>query len=922
MQALGELHMRHGAKQFRLTRPSLEGAHALRAESDLHEYLKVFMHPRDVVMDLAPEYGRGAIFFAGVLDCRVIAVPEDETSQELLHRNVEANGMSQSVEVLAAATHASGNVVVPTGRLALLKIGAKAAASADALLEALVRDRGVLLCAGLESDASSSIASRLARHSYTTLAVFDDARHFVFVPVATTEEVARFTQFVRSCPSFGGGTTQGGASTGDDGAQGVSIPPGSRRDTLPQEQQAAGAPPAAPIDESMLADLQGQIARLEARMRQQSEAQRVETSQLASELRMRVGRVEQKHEALLNGRIFGSLRAIANVLRKLNPTRAIAAFKAESESRVIVAGAGSKVVVAPPKPAAPAEPPPEKLPSPERVPISGVSYMSRPQGGVSGAEVVYAGEPLITVVMTTYNTAEFVESAVRSILNQTWRNLELIIIDDCSSDDTRKKIEALQAVDSRIKLYCFGENRGTYWCKNFGITKSSGSVITFMDSDDISEPRRLERQFAALNHPGYAVSTCNHVRKDESGEVILINGVAERVAYISQMVKRKVFEEVGYFDTIRTSADDEFLRRVRITYGQQAHVNVKEVLYIALLRDGSLTRDPANAINFVQQRNSSQSFLSPQRRHYAAMCDRWHKFLQEKSLRPYMPFPVVRRPFPVFGKLVVDAGHYDGNQISACMATYPPREEKLRDVVASLLPQVDRIYVYLNEYSEVPSFLRHSRITTVIGKQDLRDNGKFFFSNEVPRGYCFTVDDDIAYPPDYVQAMIRKLEFYERKAVVGLHGTVYAKPVRSFFKGRTLLHFEESLGVDTVVNQLGTGTVAFHTDLWRPELKWFETTGMADVWLAVHARQLRIPLISVARDAQWLQPIGAEETTLFREFRKNDELQTNLVRGLAPWKEELSNALSASVKAKRTKYGSAYASLLPRLGVAPDAPRA
>ncbi|KQY49820.1 glycosyltransferase family A protein [Lysobacter sp. Root494] len=917
-EELKQVEMRHGAKRFRLSCP-VAWEH-VRESANLHEYLALFLSRDDVVIDAAPGYGRDTVFFAGVVGCRVTAVAADQNGA-LLQGNLEANGLLQRIAVIdvdALREHASA---IPAGRLRLVRIDENVPADAiEALVATLVRDRAVLVCAGLGSDASAALALRLSAHRYTALATLDESRCFLMAPVGDSREVARLARFLRCCPAWGGDPA---ALHESPQVEAVRVAP---VDAPVEKAPAAPAPQLMPqlapvIDEAVSADLRDlreQLARIDARSRQQLEIQRDELRQLAAELRARLAQAEQRHEALLNGRIFRTLGAIARVVRRLQPAPPRTPGKVVADT--LASAAAAPIAHVTPAPTA-VTTDPERLPPPERVPLAGVPYMCRPMGGVSGADVVYPGEPLITVVMTTYNTEPYVEAAVRSILDQTWRNLELIVVDDCSTDGTRSKIEAIRALDPRVKLYCFGENRGTYFCKNFGITQSSGAVVTFMDSDDISEPRRLELQFKALNQPGFAVSTCNHVRKDESGQVILINGVAERVAYISQMVKRKVFEEIGYFDTIRTSADDEFLRRVRITYGTQAQTNVKDVLYIALLRDGSLTRDPANAINFVQQRNSTQSFLSPQRRHYAAMCDRWHKYLGEKNLRPYMPFPVVRRPFPVFGRLVVDGGRYDGNRITACLATYPPREEKLRAVVAALLPQVDQIQVYLNNYTAVPDFLRHSRITTVLGKEDLRDNGKFYFPKDLPRGYCFTVDDDLAYPPDYVQAMIRKIEFYERKAVVGLHGTVYAKPIRSFFKGRTLLHFEEALEVDTVVNQLGTGTVAFHTDLWRPQLDWFKTTGMADVWLAMQARRMRIPFVAVAREGQWLLPIGTEETTLFREFRKSDEMQTALVRELAPWKEELSKELAASMAGKRRKLGTAYAMLLPRLGIAEDAPR-
>lgn len=890
------------------------------------DLIKALVLPGDLMLDF-PVPGNIAADAGAAVRLKQLGEDRNAASAPVLE-HFPLSGWESSVE-----TSLQGR---PGARVSLIHLaGGFDAEFGTALARVAAANRAVVEIATPGCEPVRQLGDFLCRRGYSAVPCLGEEPVLLLVPAGERAERRRLASLV-------------GPASGDArAARGAALPPApsgpveSRAARVPAYEPPPASLPAAQMPDGRaaadeiallqaeLSEIRAQLGRVEQRTAGQIDLQSLELSRVKAEMRTRTDMLLSRHEALLNGRIFSTLRRISGYLRLGSPSRApvqpVVAVQSPPEQaeppveiHAVPASAAPDATAAKVAGEAMAD----ALPSPQGVRIAGVPYMSRKKGGVVGAEVTYPGEPLISVIMTTYNTENYVEAAVRSILDQSWRNLELIVVDDCSTDSTRARVESLQKHDSRIRLYCFGENNGTYFCKNFGITKASGSVVTFMDSDDISMPLRLEKQFHALNVNGVAVSTCNHVRKNEDGSTILINGVAERVAYISQMVKRSVIEEIGYFDTVRTSADDEFLRRVRITYGMNAQVNVKDVLYVALLREGSLTRDPANAINFVQDRNASQSFLSPQRRHYAAMCDKWHRHLDERGLRPYMPFPVVRRPYPAFGRLVVGDGRYDGNMITACMATYPPREDKLRTVVAALLPQVDAINIYLNGYEKVPPFLQHSRINAVLGGTDLRDNGKFYFTKDVPRGFCFTVDDDIAYPPEYVQSLIRRIEFYERRAVVGLHGTIYAKPIRSFFRGRTLLHFEEELERDTVVNQLGTGTVAFHTDLLRPELEWFETTGMADVWLALEARKRRIPLIAIARQAHWLLPIGIEETTLFREFRKNDDLQTQVVKRLAPWREELSRDLAVSVVGKKQRLGESYAQMLPMLGIGDKASRA
>ncbi|MGE8279987.1 MAG: FkbM family methyltransferase [Stenotrophomonas sp.] len=553
------------------------------------------------------------------------------------------------------------------------------------------------------------------------------------------------------------------------------------------------------------------------------------------------------------------------------------------------------------------------------VKIENISYTSRKGNvaSVAGLDQALPESALISVVMTTFNTKDYVEAAVRSILEQSHSKLELIVVDDGSNDGTLELLEAMRIADKRLRVFSFGVNRGTYWCKNFGITKAKGVAITFMDSDDTSAPSRLAEQYKVLREPGCAVSTCLHERRTLGGELVTVAGRTKRLAYISQMMRRQVFDAIGYFDCVRTSADDGMLRRIKVFVGATAHRNVDQVLYHAVVRENSLTQDPQNKGISAQAGD-----LSVPRKAYSEAVDAWHDSLARRGRYPYLPFPLVRRPFPIHERLRVDAGgNYESEFISVCVASFPPREQQLKQVVASLIDQVDRIFVYLNDYVSVPDYLKHPRIEVRVGGEDLRDNGKFAFSTELPAGYCFTVDDDIVYPPDYVQAMIRKVEIYGRLAAVGLHGTIFAKPFVSYFEGRKLFHFKQSLDRDELVDQLGTGTLCFHTSLWNPSHLDFSSKGMVDAWIAVAAVKAGIPLVAVSRKRNWLMPIpdpaanGA--STLFDEFKNSCEAQTALINSVSGWGQGMSGAAKHSIEARIANFGSAFAREIAELNMQP-----
>lgn len=108
----------------------------------------------------------------------------------------------------------------------------------------------------------------------------------------------------------------------------------------------------------------------------------------------------------------------------------------------------------------------------------------------------YFQAPQISVVMATYNRSEkFLSRSIESILSQTYKDFEFIIIDDGSTDQTAKIVQAYAQKDNRIRFFKNKENRGLIYSLNKGIDLARGKYIARMDDDDISLPERLEKQF-------------------------------------------------------------------------------------------------------------------------------------------------------------------------------------------------------------------------------------------------------------------------------------------------------------------------------------------------------------------------------------------------------------------------------------------
>lgn len=188
--------------------------------------------------------------------------------------------------------------------------------------------------------------------------------------------------------------------------------------------------------------------------------------------------------------------------------------------------------------------------------------------------------PLVSVVLNTYNRADLLPQSVESVLAQDYPNFELIIVDDCSQDNTPEVVAATVAdAGDRVRRVRLPENRGLAAARNVGIRMARGSLVALQDDDDIWLPGKLSTQVDALNRRpecalvyGKAVSGTadgrptdrvyggsGRGRTGDNFEVMLRH---HPILGPATVVRKSVLEEVGLFDeTLRTAEDtDLFLR--------------------------------------------------------------------------------------------------------------------------------------------------------------------------------------------------------------------------------------------------------------------------------------------------------------------------------------------------------------------------
>lgn len=125
-------------------------------------------------------------------------------------------------------------------------------------------------------------------------------------------------------------------------------------------------------------------------------------------------------------------------------------------------------------------------------------------------------EGLVSVIMPTYNCAKFIGETIESIQAQTYSNWELIIVDDCSTDNTKEVVENYVELDKRIKYNCLEKNSGAAVARTIAMNLADGEYMAFCDSDDLWINNKLEKQLEFMNKNNYAFTCTAYEQIDEN----------------------------------------------------------------------------------------------------------------------------------------------------------------------------------------------------------------------------------------------------------------------------------------------------------------------------------------------------------------------------------------------------------------------
>lgn len=146
---------------------------------------------------------------------------------------------------------------------------------------------------------------------------------------------------------------------------------------------------------------------------------------------------------------------------------------------------------------------------------------------------------MISVIIPTYNREKTIIRSLMSVLNQTYKDIEVIVVDDCSTDNTKEVVE--QVNDSRVRYACLEKNSGACVARNFGVEIARGDIIAFQDSDDEWFPEKLEMQMTKLksdNADICVVPLISHNLISDEEEIHPIGGYSDDVFCLEKFLNR------------------------------------------------------------------------------------------------------------------------------------------------------------------------------------------------------------------------------------------------------------------------------------------------------------------------------------------------------------------------------------------------
>jgi hypothetical protein len=244
----------------------------------------------------------------------------------------------------------------------------------------------------------------------------------------------------------------------------------------------------------------------------------------------------------------------------------------------------------------------------------------------------------LSVLVPAYNCAQTLPVALRSILWQTWRNLEIIVVDDASTDSTPEIVEQIGRTDHRVKLIRQPTNSGAYNARNAALDCATGEFITVHDADDWSHPQKFEAQLTDLlqDNSVFNCSFAARVADDMVLDTRRTNALVENIS--SMMIRRATLKELGYWHEVRFAADSELRERVEAKT-KCAPVKIHPTVPLSFLLTSTESISGQSTTGLMSIRYGA-------RKEYRSFYRRWHE-REAQAKSPRWRIGRGEHPFPV-----------------------------------------------------------------------------------------------------------------------------------------------------------------------------------------------------------------------------------------------------------------------------------
>ena len=217
---------------------------------------------------------------------------------------------------------------------------------------------------------------------------------------------------------------------------------------------------------------------------------------------------------------------------------------------------------------------------------------------------------LVSIITPTYNSAKYIAETIQSAQNQTHKNWEMIIVDDCSQDNTVEIIQDLMEEDHRIHLFQLSKNSGAAKARNFGIEKVTGKYMTFLDADDIWFTDFMQNSIETIKTTGINFVFSSYKRSNEKLEFVYSDFVVpEKVTYTDILKTNSISCLTAFINVealgIKKMPDIlkrqdmglwlKYLKEIPFAYG------IQEPKAIYRIRENSLSRNKKNLLKYQWQ---------------------------------------------------------------------------------------------------------------------------------------------------------------------------------------------------------------------------------------------------------------------------------------------------------------------------------